>query len=186
MSLIDGLTYSPAMCWALKHRVSVFGSRTYRLQGPGSNRWPWYHQSHSCQMTNGLSVFMRGNFHLKISPTGRRVQESVQTPSLLPSASQTLSLTHYNVCMHDMCLWAGWWLMSCGCVRHLALLLNVCHFLPTLLPGKPATESSGTKSNRCTTVSAEYSKDFVQICLLWRQTQVRKANLSSTHTKGNQ
>lgn len=57
---------------SLAIRASGFCSRTCGLQGPGSNRWPSYHQRHSCQMTNGLSVFMGGNFHLKMRSPDQR------------------------------------------------------------------------------------------------------------------
>lgn len=97
---------------------------------------------------------------------GSGVRANTQSPTFIITASlveQNLSLTYYNVCMHGMCLWAGRRLMLCVCIRHLTLLLDVCHFLQTLFPGKPATESSGTKSSRYTTISPKHNIDFVWI-----------------------
>lgn len=133
---------------SLAIRASGFCSRTCGLQGPGSNRWPSYQQCRSCQMTNGLSVFMGGNFHLKMrrGPKGCRVQESEQTPRLsYPRPHRLRQNTPVVICI-------GWF---------------ICY----------KKHSLGSPLSACA-----YSTGLAWICLLWRQTQKRKSNSSSTET----
>lgn len=62
---------------------------------------------------------------------GSGVRANTQSPTFTVTLSlveQTLSLSCYNVCTHGMCLWAGSRLRPRGCIRHLALLLDVCLF----------------------------------------------------------